>query len=226
MATIINFQDAFEMPLNLQTLEAFRGWTHGPQFPECGRIDYVEGRIEVDMSPEDLFTHGTPKSDIHAALHRVVRKKKLGHLFVDRTRVASVPADLSAEPDILFVSRESIKSGRVRLIPKATGEPDRYVELDGAVDLVVEIVSDSSETKDTKRLPGAYFKAGVREFWLVDVRGEVVTFQIHIRGKAVFELREEDPDGFRFSEVFDCRFRLDRARDEDGFWEYDLRVGE
>ena len=226
MATIVNFQDEFEMPLDLQTLEAFRGWTHGPQFPERGRIDYVEGRIEVDMSPEDLFTHGTPKSDIHAALHRVVRAKKLGHLFVDRTRVASVPADLSAEPDILFVARGSIKSGRVRLIPKATGEPDRYVELEGAVDLVVEIVSDSSETKDTKRLPGAFFRAGVREFWLVDVRGEAVTFQIRFRGNAGYEMREVDADGFLRSDVFDCRFRLDRTRDEDGFWEYDLRVGE
>ncbi len=36
----------------------------------------------------------------------------------------------------------------------------RYVELEGAPDLVVEIVSDSSVAKDTQRLPPRYAAAG------------------------------------------------------------------
>ena len=52
MATIVNFDNPFEMPLSLQSLEDFRRWSHSGQFPETGRIDYVDGRIEVDMSPE------------------------------------------------------------------------------------------------------------------------------------------------------------------------------
>jgi Uma2 family endonuclease len=35
--------------------------------------------------------------------------------------------------------------------------------VEGGPDLVVEIVSDSSEEKDLDRLPRAYFSAGVRE---------------------------------------------------------------
>ena len=224
MATIVNFDNTFEMPLSLQSLEDFRRWSHSDQFPEFGRIDYVEGRIEVDTSPEDLFTHGTPKGDIFVVLHGQVRKKRLGHLFVDSTRIASATAELSAEPDIVFVSRESISSDLVRLIPKASGEPGRYVELDGAPDLVVEIVSDSSETKDTKRLPVAYFRAGVSEFWLVDVRGESVIFQLNRRGDSGYEAVDLDPEGFQRSEVFACSFSLDPSRHEHDYCEYDLRV--
>jgi Uma2 family endonuclease len=224
MAAIVNFENTFEMPLALQTLEDFRRWSHSDQFPPTGRIDYLEGRIEVDMSPEDLFTHGAPKGDIFAALYQQVKRRKLGHLFVDRTRIASASAQLSSEPDIVFVSREAINSDRVRLVPKASGEPGRYVELEGPVDLVVEIVSDSSERKDTQRLPISYFRAGVEEFWLVDVRGDAIVFQIHRRGTSGYEPADADPDGFQRSEVLDRSFHLARGRNEDGLWEFELQA--
>ena len=54
------------------------------------------------------------------------------------------------------------------------------MELEGP-DLVVEIVSDSSVTKDTQRLPLSYWQAGVTEYWLVDVGGERLSFQIYSR---------------------------------------------
>ncbi len=223
MATIVNFENSFEMPLSLQSLEEFRRWTYSDGFPETGRIDYVDGRIEVEMSPEDLFTHGTPKSEIHGVLHGHVKKRKYGHLFVDRTRIASVAGNVSAEPDIVFVSHQSIKSGRVQLIAKASGKPGRYVELEGGPDLVVEIVSDGSEMKDTERLPQAYFNAGVDEYWLVDVRGETTIFRIHRRGKSGFAAVDQDADGFQNSEIFACGFHLERSWNEAGFWEYDLQ---
>lgn len=223
MATIVNFENSFEMPLSLHSLEDFRRWTCSRGFPQTGRIDYVDGRIEVEMSPEDLFTHGTPKSEIHGVLHGQLKKQRCGHLFVDRTRIASVAGNLSAEPDIVFVSHQSIASGRVRLIPKTSGQPGRYVELEGGPDLVVEIVSDGSETKDTQRLPDAYFSAGVEEYWLVDVRGQTTIFRIHRRGKSCFEPVEQEADGFQSSHVFKCRFHLERSWNDAGFWEYDLR---
>jgi Uma2 family endonuclease len=224
MATIVNFENALEMPLSLHTLEDFRRWTCSDRFPQTGRIDYIDGRIEIEMSPEDLFTHGTPKGEIHGVLHGRLKKQRCGHLFVDRTRIASVPGNLSAEPDIVFVSHQSIASGRVRLIPKTSGQPGRYVELEGGPDLVVEIVSDTSETKDTQRLPDAYFKAGVKEYWLVDVRGQSVIFRIHHRGESCFQAVEPDADGFQSSQVLTCRFHLERTWVDAGFWEYDLQA--
>jgi Uma2 family endonuclease len=126
------------------------------------------------------------------------------------------------EPDVVFLSHHSIESGRVRLVPKTSAEPDRYVELEGPPDLIVEIVSDSSVTKDTRRLPAAYWRAGVEEFWLVDARGETLLFQIHRRGRSAYEAILPDADGFQYSAVFETRFRLTRRRNEHGRWVFDL----
>jgi Uma2 family endonuclease len=143
--------------------------------------------------------------------------------LIDRGRISIPKAGLSVEPDIMFLSHEAVRSGRVRLVPKASGKPGRYVEIEGVPDLVVEIVSDSSVTKDTRRLPAAYFRAGVREFWLADARGEEPVFVIHGPGPDGFEPAGRDADGFQSSAVLGCRYRLDAARDQDGNWEFDLR---
>lgn len=222
MATSVVFDDQVEIPLNLTSLADFRRWALSDDFPDRGRIDYVAGRIEVDMSPEDFFCHGTLKTEIVGVMHGRVKRARLGHLVTDRTRVSSVEADLSAEPDVVFLSHATLESGRARLVPKAGGAPGRYVELEGAPDLIVEIVSDSSVSKDSRRLPPAYFAAGVEEFWLADARGEGLSFQIYRRGESGYEAVVADSDGYQASAVFDCRYRLDGRRDAKGHWTFDL----
>jgi Uma2 family endonuclease len=223
MATSVIFEEQVEIPLTIHSLADFRRWTQSADFPQTGRIDYVLGRIEVDMSPEDLFCHGTLKGEIYAVLHQRIKRGSLGHLFIDSTRVSCPEADLSVEPDVVFVSHEAIDSDRVRLVPGAAQEPGRYVELEGPPDLIVEIVSDSSVAKDTRRLPEAYFKAGVREFWLADAREEPVVFRIHRPGQTGFEAVKPDSDGFQKSPVFGSAFHLDSSRDTKGHWVFDLR---
>jgi Uma2 family endonuclease len=132
-------------------------------------------------------------------------------------------ADLSAEPDIVFISHDAVYTHRVRLVPKSSGEPGRYVEVEGPPDLVVEIVSDTSVAKDTRRLPAAYFRAGVPEFWLADVRGSEPVFVIHRPGPSGYEPVPRDAEGFQSSAVLGCRFCLDCARDPRGHWTFDLR---
>jgi Uma2 family endonuclease len=226
MAATIVFEELFEMPLDLASLAEFRRWALSKAFPERGRIDFVGGRIEVDMSPEDLFTHGNVKIEIVGVLWQRVKAGRLGHLFTDRTRVSTPAADLSVEPDVVFVSEESIDGDRVRLVPRTGGDEGRYAEIEGAPDLTVEIVSDSSSIKDTRRLPVAYHRAGVREFWLIDARKDQLAFRIHRRGESAFDPVTADGEGFQASEVFACRFRLDRARDRRGHWSYSLVVRE
>jgi Uma2 family endonuclease len=221
MATTLVIEDQLEIPLALHSLADFRRWAASDAFPERGRIDYLAGRIEVDMSPEDLFCHGTLKGEIHGALHQIVKSQDLGYLFIDRARISSVEADLSAEPDIVLVRYATLASGRV--IAKASGKPDRYIEMEGTPDLVVEIVSDSSVGKDTKRLPKAYFKAGVPELWLADARRQPLVFRIHERGRSRYRAVKPDPDGFHFSAVLGCHFRLESRRDAQGHQVFDLR---
>jgi Uma2 family endonuclease len=221
MATTISFQEQIEIPF-VQSLREFRDWATSDDCPEKVRIDYIAGRIEVDMSPEDLFTHGTLKTRMIGVLDTLVNDADLGEIFTDATRVSSPEADLSAEPDIVIVFHESLQTGRVRLVPKASGQPDRYIELEGAPDLVVEIVSDNSVAKDTQRLPQAYWRAGIPEFWLADARGSELVFRIHRRGTTGYDSAPSDPEGFQHSAIFNAWFRLARRRHHTGRWRYAL----
>jgi len=222
MAVSVIIEEQIEIPLDLRSLADFRRWAQSNAFPEHGRIDYIAGNIEIDMSPEDLFCHGILKTEIVGVLHRVVKENQLGYLFTDSTRVSCPGANLSAEPDVVFVSHEALRQRRVRLVKAASAEPAHYVELEGAPDLIVEIVSKGSVAKDTRRLPAAYFQAGVREFWLADARKEPALFEIRGRAEMGYEPIEADPDGYQRSDVFACGFRLEGHRDREGIWTFDL----
>lgn len=219
------FENRVEIPMNVRTLRQFRVWMRSPSFPETGRIDYIAGNIEVDMSPEQFFTHGGPKEALARTLGVWNYQQKLGYVAIDRMRFVNRHANLSCEPDLMFVSYDSVLSGRVKLIPDKKGKPDSCLELEGAVDLVVEVLSDSSIVKDTRRLPEAYYIAGVEEFWLVDARGnEELQFFIYRRGKDRFQRVRPDGEGYQKSKVFGKSFRLTRERDQLGYWEFDLQM--
>jgi Uma2 family endonuclease len=219
---VVVFQEQVEIPLGLRSLDDFRRWAVSEAFPEGGRIDYLAGRIEVDMSPENLFCHGALKTEICTVLQQRVKRESRGRLFIDRTRVTSPSAQLSVEPDIVFVSRESLANRLIEPMPYEHPEEDQFIEFEGTPDMVVEIVSISSVGKDTIRLPKLYWDAGVNEYWLADARKEQLIFQVHRRGASGFEPVATDADGFQRSVVMDCDYRLDRYRDVDGYWNYNL----
>jgi Uma2 family endonuclease len=222
MASVI-FGEQLEIPLGIGTLPDFRQWALSADFPKGGRIDYIHGKIEVDMSPKNLFSHGTLKAKLAQAIVTRMEELSLGHVFIDSTRISNIEAELSAEPDILVLSQAAIDDGRVRLIAAASHKPDAFVEIEGSPDLVVEIVSDSSVIKDTERLPQVYYEAGVAEFWLIDARSEPLQFAIHHRGTHQFEPTLPDTEGYQKSSVLGCDYRLIRERGLGGFWRYDLQ---
>lgn len=212
------------IPLSIQSLRDFRDWSRSADFPVSGRIDYLGGNIEVDISPENLFYHGTPKGEVFASILRHARRHQLGHVFVDAMRVVYEPAELSAEPDVVLVTQDAIDTNRVRLVEGRSDREDDYVEIEGAVDLVVEIVSDGSVAKDTQRLPVSYYQAGVREYWLLDARGKEVSFEILRRGHTSFEPTPHAEDGTVESKVLGCRCQLTRYHGLGGFWQYELTL--
>lgn len=222
MATVI-FEEQLEIP-TIRDLAEFRRWALSESFPETGRIDFIAGRIEVDMSPEDLFTHGTLKSKVAGVIEQRIASLDIGHTFIDSTRISSIAGDLSCEPDVVVICYESIDNGQVSFVSKASGAEGRYVEVEGAPDLIVEIVSDSSVTKDTRRLPEAYHRAGVKEFWLIDARKEELVFQVHRNEASGFANVQQDNEGFQQSAVLQCPVRIDRERHQRGHWVYRLRM--
>lgn len=206
----VRLEDGLLIPAEAGTLEGFTRWAQSEAFPVGGRIDFVDGTVEVDMSPEDLQTHGTPKSELLAFVHQIVKKADLGQVFVDRTRLRSSGAGLSCEPDVLFISWGALESGRVRYVRSASGRPGRFIEIEGAADLAVEIISDGSVEKDTERLPPLYARAGVRELWLVDARGAELKLDIlQLHGRRYRRARS-DAEGYRASKVLGLRVRLRR----------------
>jgi len=97
------------------------------------------------------------------------------------------------------------------------------VELEGAPDMVLEVVSQSCVQKDTVVLRDLYWRAGIREYWLVDVRVEKLRFDILSRGGRGY-LTVRKSSGWAKSAVFGSSFRLTQKSDRLGYPEYTLTV--
>jgi Uma2 family endonuclease len=218
----IIFEENLRIPEDAFTYEGFQRWADSKTFPENGRIDYLAGDIDVDMSPEDLYTHSAVKTAISLKLGALVVETDLGDVFIDRARVRSRFAQLSVEPDVVVVFGSSLESGKVRLVPAASRKgPDRFSALEAA-DLVVEIISDGSVGKDTKRLPGLYARAGIPELWIVDARGKDLRFMIHSLQEGAYVTAEPDAEGWVRSPQLGGDFRLGRRRASPSPWRYTL----
>jgi Uma2 family endonuclease len=215
----IFYEENFQIPQDALSFQGFRGWAESEEFPETGRIDYVAGHVEADLSPEDLHTHGIVKGAIYAALHSLVAGR-LGEVFVDKARVTSRFVELSVEPDVVVVFWESLKSGQVRYVPAASRKPDRFSEMEGAPDVVAEVVSDSSEAKDLKLLPPLYAQAGVPELWLTDARRSNVRFQIQSLQEGRYVSMKPDSEGWIASPRLGLSFRLVRSHTPIATWHY------
>lgn len=217
-------EESLRIPADARTFEGFCRWVESDEFPESGRIDFLAGEIDLDMSPEDLYTHGAVKVAILRKLADLVLDTGLGDVQADRSRFRSPFVEIMTEPDVVVVFRESIESGRARLVPAAGRKagPDRIEAFEGAVDLVVEIVSDSSVSKDLKRLPPFYALAGVRELWLVDARGAEIRFDLLTLQGDGYAPVVADADGWRLSPRLGRFFRLMRFHQPPFPWSYRL----
>ena len=103
------------------------------------------------------------------------------------------------------------------------GAEDGYVELEGTPDMVLEVVSDSSVVKDTDVLCDLYWKAGIREYWLVDARGDRSEFSI-LRHTRTGYVPVRKAGGWLKSGVFQKSFKLTRETDEFGHPSFQLDV--
>lgn len=215
-------EDDFHVPAAALTFDGFREWAQSEDFPETGRIDFLAGRVEADMSPEELGTHGLVKSAIALGLGNLNSEKRLGYLFIEKARVSSPEAQLSVEPDLVFVSGDSLREGKTRFRSWSARNPERLTEIEGAVDLAVEIVSNSSVRKDTKILPPLYARAGVPELWIADARGKDLRFEIHTLDAGVYVQVEPDVEGWIRSPRLAGLFRLIRRPAPFVRWDFTL----
>jgi Uma2 family endonuclease len=129
-------------------------------FPEDGRRhEILDGEHYVTAAP--YIRHQIVQQRLNFALSRIVEPAGLGQILSEPVDVLLSRHDI-VQPDLLFIARE-----RLGILTR------RNVQ--GAPDLVVEILSSSSQRIDREIKREAYERAGVSEYWLVDPELDTVT---------------------------------------------------
>jgi len=120
--------------------------------PDDKRYELIEGELIIVPSPTTY--HQWISKNIEYELEKFVREKKIGKVFY-------APCDVYLDnenvfqPDILFILKE-----RQSII----GEKN----VQGAPDLVIEILSEATAYNDLIKKKKLYAKFGVREYWIID----------------------------------------------------------
>ena len=192
------------LPDGFKDLESFRLWSRSEARPEKLNISYLNGVIWIDLTPEQLYTHNQAKMAVQVVLGKLADEAFLGEFYVNGMMFSHPGANLSTEPDGTMISYDSFRSGRVRGLPDAKGVG--VIEFEGSPDMVLEVISDSSQPKDDFILPRLYHAAGITEFWRFDARGDL-RFEILRRDPSGY-VPTQQPDGWWRSEVFGRDFLL------------------
>lgn len=208
MNTIV-FSEDVEIPPWIVDHASFRRWACSKDYPERGKVSYLAGKIWVDVSVEKLI-HNLLKQAVALAIGNFALTKRLGRFIGDRMMLTNVLADLSTEPDGMFVTNKAIQEGRVIL-----SEGEDSLEVEGSPDMLLEVVSKSSVKKDTRELKRLYWNADIAEHWLIDSRPAEPTFTLYRRGTREFQPSRKR-DGWLRSDVFDALVRLRREEDDTG----------
>jgi Uma2 family endonuclease len=202
-------QGQIVIPDWVDDLDSYCRWRLSKDAPEHGEMAFLDTGIWVDLSMEEFLTHNQVKAAFDFAIMSVVQPALSGRYVPDRMLLRNPVANLSAEPDGLFFTWETMRSGRLRLVEKLG---QGIMELEGTPDLVLEVVSKTSVNKDTVLLRELYWKAGIAEYWLVDVREGKLSFEI-LRHTLDGYVPTPAVEGWLPSQVLGKRFQLQQKND-------------
>lgn len=127
--------------------------------PEDKRYELLDGELLMTPAPGEL--HQNVSAQLGWRLVQFASENNLGWVYHAPFDVVMSDTDV-VQPDLLFVSND-----RSRIIT-----PEN---IQGAPDLVVEILSPSTATRDRTFKRTLYARHGVKEYWLVDTTEKDVT---------------------------------------------------
>jgi len=127
------------------------------KLPEGYPAELIGG--EIVMTPSPSYKHQNTAIDISSKMKIFVEKKSAGIVLYEFD--VHLDDENVIRPDIIFV-----QNGRREIIK------ENWV--DGAPDIVVEVLSPSTITKDTIIKRDMYEKYGVKEYWIVDPENEEI----------------------------------------------------
>jgi Uncharacterized protein conserved in cyanobacteria len=217
----IRIAGRLDIPDWVRDHESFRRWARSPDCPEVARVAFYDGDLWVDPDMEQIYFHNRVVVRIAGVLDSLVESEELGTYIGDGVLLTHPDVKLSTVPDGCFFSFLAVESGRIREVP---GSKSGHVELEGSPEMVLEVVSDPSETKDLIDLRELYWKAGIDEYWIVDARTEVTRFEILKRNPKGYSSTRKQPEGWLRSEVFGRLFRLTSRLNRLGRPVYTLEV--
>ncbi len=145
---------------------------------------------ELVMSPSPTYLHQSVVWELGTSMRNFVQKRDLGS-------VVGAPIDVyfsdteTFQPDLVFISNER----RARITE---------VRINGAPDLVVEVLSPSTAYYDLTKKQRVYEAHGVREYWIVDPHDRTAKiyrntdkgFQLHAEAREEGNVASALLDGF------------------------------
>lgn len=126
--------------------------------PDDERYELIEG--DLFMTPSPKTDHQRISRELEFKMVRFVKENDLGEVF-DAPYDVYLDEEDVVQPDILYVSKE-----RVGII----GEKN----IQGAPDLIVEILSEGTAYRDAIQKKVLYARHGVKEYWIVAPKEKMI----------------------------------------------------
>ena len=130
--------------------------------PEGERYELIDGELILVASPNE--EHQIASIELASLMHNHAKAGDLGRVFHAPFDIVFSDTEV-VQPDIMFISkeREKIRTG---------------ANVQGAPDLVVEILSPSSVSRDWNYKRELYAKYGVEEYWIADPVHKMVSVML------------------------------------------------
>jgi Uma2 family endonuclease len=146
-------------------------WTYQDylRLPDDGyHYQVIKGVLLMTAAPKPR--HQRISRNLLVALHLFVTEQGMGEVLDSPIDVLFGDLATPVEPDIIFITRERLSTIK-----------ESHIE--GAPDLIVEILSPSNWVVDRRDKFAVYEAAGVREYWIVDPDARTVEIYSLRRGR-------------------------------------------
>jgi Uma2 family endonuclease len=141
--------------------------------------EWVNGEVELIMSAS--LRHQDVVSFLGKLIETYAQLNNLGKLIQAPFNM-KLPAKPSGhEPDLLFVSTSNLPHLKTNF-------------LDGAADLIIEVVSPESRTRDTQTKFQEYQTAKIPEYWLINPEDQTATFY-RLNSNGIYQAQTLDAEG-------------------------------
>jgi len=138
-----------------------RSWTYDQLVAELPETTFPTELLDskLIMSPSPSFFHQQVVDRFHDQLKAWVRKHHLGKTAVSPIDMVLTQRN-APQPDVVFVAKD-----RLHIIQET---------IRGPADLVAEVISEGSRTRDRIEKRDLYEQHGIKEYWMLDTDAQTV----------------------------------------------------